>query len=173
MASAQDYSEMSYFALKAECNKQGLGSKGKRPELVKRLIGKDKPPESQEELEIKASLPEKTPTVILPSLQEELNKFLPDTKFIPVVDTTKYKAWLTNERLQTLGNKLKPIFAGKGTFEFQLNYEGAAFQVEFNGGAAGKESITLIIEDIFLIQKAQEYCRRKLAKGGNEQKTNI
>lgn len=170
----KDYTDMAYFALKAECKKQGLSAKGKKDVLLERLGASKKAPEEKviEQEEI-ASLPDAKPTQVLQATQEELNKYLPNVILHPTVDISRYEPWLTSERLEVLENKLKPIFAAKGSFKLQLDYEKGSFGVEFDGGAAGKEYTTIIVEDNFLIQKAMQYCSRRLAKGGDGQVTTV
>jgi len=156
----QDYDNMNYWNLKNECKKKGLDSKGKREALLERLQGKPEKP-----------IPE--PKAIIPATQEDLNKYLPQASFTPKVDITRFKPWLTEQRLQKLTDELNPIFAGNAKFDFQLNYEQGEFQIQFSGGAAGTESLTMIVEDKFIIRKAQEYCKRKLARGGDNQTSSI
>jgi len=166
----QDYNSMDYWGLKAECKKQKIDSKGTRDVLLERLVVTiDKPIKKPKE--VKAPLPDKKPVQIIQATEDELNKYLPEATIRPQIDVSRYKPWLTDDRLQTLKNQLDPIFAAKGTFNFQLDYDKGAFGVEFNGGAAGPEFCTVIIEDGFIVRKANEYCSRRLAKGGDRQVT--
>lgn len=166
-----DYINMPYYTLKAECKKQGLDSKGTKLELLARMGVTDttKQPE-QPEPEIKAPTPE---TTIIQATQEELNAFLPGATGKPVIDTSKYAAWLTNERLEKLTNKIAPLAAGKGSFKFDIDHEGGAYQIEFRGKGPVVESTTLIDTDNQIIARATQYFNARLAMGGNGQTSKV
>ena len=171
-----DYNEMAYFQMKTECKKQGLNAKGTKEQLLSRLNGEAqaKTPEEPKP-QIKAPLPTtpKNPVIITEATEEELAQFLPKASHTPKIDTSKYKPWLTNERLQELENQIAPIASGRGKFRFDINHEKGAFQVEFSGGAAGLESTTLIDTDSQIVRRAQHYFTARLAQGGNGQKSRI
>jgi len=164
--------EMPYYALKQECNKAGLSSKGNRETLLQRLgqiVPTDQPKLPEPEITAKAP----TPAVILPATPEELQKYLPGATFAPKVDTSKYAAWLTEDRLKELEYKLAPIAASRGSFNFSINHKGAAFQVEFFGGDSGPESTTLIDTDAQIVARARHYFTARMARGTNGQVSRL
>lgn len=171
---SNDYQEMTYFQLKAECKKQNLDSTGKKPELLARLGVVDTSPALPEE-DISAKLPEpeqSAPAIKTPT-EEELQKFLPDATGIEPINPGKYQAWTNNERLAKLENKLSPIAAGKGRVEFLLDDEKGAYQVQFSGRPLGPISTTLIDTDQQIVKQAQFYFTARVAIGKNGQKSTI
>lgn len=166
-----DYESLTYYQLKAECKKEGFGSKGTKVELLARLgVTDTSRPETERSPGLKpadnppmtlqaAKLAETPPTqLLMPN----------DTLKLPV-DNSKYAVHLTTERLSKLENMLAPICAGKGHFKFELDYEGGAFQVGFYGGAEGPVSTTLITADTAIVNQFKRYIAARLAAGKNAQ----
>lgn len=172
-----DYSELSYYAMKSECKKQGLNSKGKMPILLARLNGTEPlnaklpvpeiEPPKEDTVDAPPPVPEETK--ILAPTPDELDKYLPYAVLRPEVDVSRYEDWLTADRLQVLENKLAPLAAGKGTFRFDIDYPNSAFQVSLEGGAQGPISTTLIGRDSQIVKLAQHYFTARLSVGKNNQ----
>ena len=164
------YNDLPYFALKQECKKKQISAKGTRAELLDRLNGVD----VVESIKSEPVEPESVKsTIITQATPEALSRFLPDMVSTPKIDVTKYAPWLTSERLTTLENKIAPIAAGKGSFKFDLNHKGAAYQCEFYGGASGPESTTLIDTDNQIVARAKHYFNARLAVGTNAQVSRV
>jgi hypothetical protein len=170
-----DYEDMPYFQLKAECKKQGLDSTGKKPELLARLgVTRTAVPENAPEPTLVDKLPTPNPEPhIVQATKEELEKFLPDAKFVPTIDCTRYEPWLTTERLEKLAARIEPIAAGKGKYRFDLDRVNGAFQVEFSGKGPLLESTTLIDTDDQIVRRAQQYFNSRLVIGKNNQSSVI
>ncbi len=175
------YNELPYFSLKQECKKQGLNPVGKKEELLNRLNGTEiteEVPELpitpiQKDGVVTDTVEHVAKPTIRPATSEELARFLPNTTFTPKIDTSKYTPWLTNERLEALENKIAPIAAGKGSFRFDINHKGAAYQCEFFGGASGPECTTLIDTDNQIVARARHYFNARMAKGTNGQVSRV
>lgn len=165
----EDYKEMSWTELKQECKKKGLDSIGKKVVLIERLEGKEKPVQPVGDVVVKT---EET-TKIVEATQSELERFLPQSTFKPVVDCSKYEPWLTSERLQGLENKLRPLAAGKGSFKFELDRDNGAFWVEFSGHNGVSDSTTLIDNDAQIVSRANHYFTARLVKGTDGAKSRI
>ena len=152
-----NYIEMSYRELQQECKNQGLNAKGSTAELLGRLGVTEKQP----------ARPEGEPKKILPPTPEELERFLPEATFMPKTDSTRYQAWLTDERLRKLGAQLDTLAAGKGRWEYLIDHNTGGYQVQFSGRLQGLVSTTLIDTDNQILQQARHYFNARLVRGGN------
>lgn len=185
----QDYSELSYFQLKAECSKLGKSPKGTKDDLIARLNGEEveevktesqnKEAVDRGEKIIKAQSPnpEQKPIDAKSPLHSErldrLQLLKPDSRIRHAVDPEIYKEWVNNERLEVLKNKLDPIVAGKGKFDFVLKPNDGVFGVEFTGGVLGKNYTTLIDTDAQIVKQASFYFNSRLHSGKNGQISRI
>ncbi|CAB4214399.1 hypothetical protein UFOVP1454_39 [uncultured Caudovirales phage] len=173
----QDFQNMPYFTLKQECVKAGLNGKGTKKELLSRLAGvvpvvvAQEPVQAEDVVLPVVAAPVVSP-IIIPT-QNDLERFMPNATHAAVIDVSKYAAWLTDERLGVLSEKIAPIAAGKGTFKYSINHKGSAYQIEFFGGASGDESTTLIDTDAQIVRRAQHYFNARMAKGGNGQSSRV
>lgn len=152
-----NYEEMNYRQLQQACKDEGLNAKGTMQELLGKLGVTEKQPNP----------PQGTPKKILPPTQQELERFLPEAKFLPEIDKKRYEAWLTDERLRRLGAQLDTLSAGKGRWEYLIDHEGGSYQVQFSGRLQGLQSTTLIDTDNQILQQAKHYFNARLVRGGN------
>lgn len=184
----QDYSELAYFQLKAECSKKGLSSKGTKDELLARLNGeetevkdvsKEKESLDRGEKIIKAESPnpeQKPIEAKSPQHNERLDRLQllkPDSRIRHAADPEIYREWVNNDRLEMLSNKLSPIAAGKGKYEFILKPNEGSFGVQFTGGVLGKNYTTLIDTDAQIVKQASFYFNSRLRSGTNGQVSKI
>lgn len=161
---SDNYEDKPLFELKEACEEKGINAKGTKSELIDKLNESMKIAEHE-----KSNAPAPNEEALKRAeVIEKLHKFKPNISFVQATDEAIYEAWLTNQRLEQLGNMLRTQMAGKASFTFNKKDR----QVEFSGGIRGLWSTTLIDTDNQILGVARQYTSRA-ARGSSGQKSYI
>lgn len=155
-----EFKEMQYYALKQECAKRGIDSKGKKPELVERL-------EKYEGVIVdegdRGELAHPVVVEKAPVPAPEPVKEIQVQDFRTERDKALDMEYCNPERIERLEQQVGQLFAGKG--KFTINTENRT--IKFDGGPVGPRTMTICCKDAEILREAQFYYKVRVHKGKN------